>query len=115
MVTGYSAVGSAPALGAGCRVFESLYSDHFLKEPPIQAVLFLCISYIIKLLLKKSANNRKINFETSYIKRNSLRKKKGVSFSMISIQNHFVKRFHQIKLDFAASPLSIRISCAVMD
>lgn len=25
--SGYSAVGSAPALGVGCRVFESHYSD----------------------------------------------------------------------------------------
>ncbi len=25
--------GSAPALGAGCREFESLYSDHFLSSP----------------------------------------------------------------------------------
>lgn len=29
--TEYSAVGSAPALGAGCREFESLYSDQILK------------------------------------------------------------------------------------
>ena len=26
-ISGYSAVGSAPALGAGCREFKSLYSD----------------------------------------------------------------------------------------
>ena len=31
-ITGCSAVGSAPALGAGCRRFESCHSDHLSPE-----------------------------------------------------------------------------------
>ena len=35
-ITGISAVGSAPALGAGCREFESPISDHTktTEKPP---------------------------------------------------------------------------------
>ena len=31
-ITGCSAVGSAPALGAGCRRFESCHSDHLSQK-----------------------------------------------------------------------------------
>ena len=31
-ITGCSAVGSAPALGAGCRRFESCHSDHLFQK-----------------------------------------------------------------------------------
>ena len=37
-ISGCSAVGSAPALGAGCRRFESCHSDQILEKPPFQAV-----------------------------------------------------------------------------
>ena len=35
-ISGCSAVGSAPALGAGCRGFKSLHSDHIKTIPLIQ-------------------------------------------------------------------------------
>ncbi len=34
--------GSAPALGAGCREFESLYPDHFFNS-------FVCIKEVVVL------------------------------------------------------------------
>ena len=64
--------------------------------------------YIIKLLLKKSANNRKINFETSYIKRNSLRKTKGVSFDHIYTKS-FCKAFLPNKIGFCGFAVIIGI------
>ena len=36
--SGCSAAGSAPALGAGCRKFESCHSDHKSPKPLIQSV-----------------------------------------------------------------------------
>ena len=41
-ITGCSAVGSAPALGAGCRRFESCHSDH-LPSKNRQKRRFFCV------------------------------------------------------------------------
>ena len=41
-ISGCSAVGSAPALGAGCREFEPLHSDHFSTTVLIQNCCTFC-------------------------------------------------------------------------
>ena len=57
-ITGCSAVGSAPALGAGCREFESPHSDHektdaktsvfLMKFVPVERVKYLLCKYEIR-------------------------------------------------------------------
>ena len=41
-ITGCSAVGSAPALGAGCRRFESCHSDHLSQKNRLKR-RFFCV------------------------------------------------------------------------
>ena len=56
-ITGCSAVGSAPALGAGCRRFESCHSDHvgasFVSLAP---TYFISQSALTPLLLLSKSN-----------------------------------------------------------
>ena len=50
LITGCSAVGSAPALGAGCREFESPHSDHNRT-----LILIQCVSRLVSgFFLQKS-------------------------------------------------------------
>ena len=46
-ITGCSAVGSAPALGAGCRRFESCHSDHLSWKNRLKRRFFCVISSIL--------------------------------------------------------------------
>ena len=43
-ITGCSADGSAPALGAGCRGFKSLHSDHLYKKSRLFRRFFCTLS-----------------------------------------------------------------------
>ena len=50
-ITGCSAVGSAPALGAGCRRFESCHSDHLSWKNRLKRRFFCVISSIFEVRL----------------------------------------------------------------
>ena len=50
-ITGCSAAGSAPALGAGCRGFKSLHSDHLYKKNRLFRRFFCVKSSFFKLPL----------------------------------------------------------------
>ena len=50
-ITGCSAVGSAPALGAGCRRFESCHSDHLSSKSRLKRRFFCVISSIFEVRL----------------------------------------------------------------
>ena len=50
-ITGCSAVGSAPALGAGCRRFESCHSDHLSQKNRLFRRFFCVISSIFEVRL----------------------------------------------------------------
>ena len=43
-ISGCSAVGSAPALGAGCRVFESPHSDQIKPEANVSGFFVLLLN-----------------------------------------------------------------------
>ena len=53
-ITGCSAVGSAPALGAGCRRFESCHSDHLSQKNRLKRRFFCVISSIFEVCLTTS-------------------------------------------------------------
>ena len=46
-ISGCSAVGSAPALGAGCREFEPLHSDHKKSNAFGYYSFYFCIEYVL--------------------------------------------------------------------
>ena len=49
-ISGCSAVGSAPALGAGCRRFESCHSDHLLQKNRLKRRFFCVLSSVFAVL-----------------------------------------------------------------